>query len=298
MTDDQSGGQTLGVTSATAHSYAAAFPGGTTDVERRRLDLQAEMYARLSTWTLDALGLGPGQRAADLGCGTGALLSLMAERVGPSGRVIGVDRDARLLAAAREHVKAYPWVELVEADALKYSPDQRFDAVHCRLVVLHQPKPREFVARMVTLTRPGGRVGAQEVDADGPTGAPAMLCHPSFPALERLGTAYLIASLRRGSDSQAGRKLLDCFRQAGLAELRTDAQAAFVPLTDPRAATMLDLFARAGAAEDAERFGVMPAAEYSALLAEVQQARQDPGYAACLVRLWTVVATVGTRAAG
>jgi hypothetical protein len=102
---------------------------------------------------------------------------------------------------------------------------------------------------MVALTRPGGRVAAQDVDADGPTGAPAVLCHPPFPALEWLSTAYLIGSLRRGSDSQAGRKGLDRFRQAGLAELRTEAQAAFVPLIDPRAATMLDLFARAGAAE-------------------------------------------------
>lgn len=297
MTDQQSGGQTGGAAPAAAGGYAAAFPDGITDAERQRLDLQAELYGRLSDWTLDALGLGPGQRVADLGCGSGALLPPMAERVGPAGRVIGVDHDARLLAAASELVAPYPWVELVEADALTYVPGEPFDAVHCRLVLLHQPAPQEFVAHMVTLTRPRGRVAAQDVDADGPTGAPTMLCHPPFPALERLGTAYLTASLRRGSDSQAGRKVLDRFRQAGLAELQTDAQAAFVPLTDQRAATMLDLFARAGAAEDAERFGTMPAAEYASLLAEVGQAHQDPAYAACLVRLWTVVATVGTRPA-
>jgi hypothetical protein len=39
MMDQQSGGQTLGATSAPADSYATAFPGGTTDAERRRLDL-------------------------------------------------------------------------------------------------------------------------------------------------------------------------------------------------------------------------------------------------------------------
>ena len=70
-----------------------------------------------------------------------------------------------------------------------------------------------------------------------------------------------------------------------------------MPLIDPRAATMLDLFARAGAAEDAERFGAMSAAEYTSLLTEVRRAHQDPAYAACLVRLWAVVATVGTRPA-
>ena len=76
---------------------------------------------------------------------------------------------------------------------------------------------------------------------------------------------------------------------------RTEAQAAFVPLTDPRASTMLDLFARPGAGHEAEAFGVMPAAEYDGLLSEVHQAHNDPANAACLFRLSTVVATVGNR---
>jgi ubiquinone/menaquinone biosynthesis C-methylase UbiE len=269
-----------------------------TETERRRLDLQAAMYGRLTAWTLEALGLGPGHRVADLGCGSGPFLPLLAERVGPTGQVIGIDRDARLLQAARAQVAAYPWVELVEADALAYAADDMpLDAAHCRLVLLHQPDPHAFLTHMVALVRSGGRVAAQEVDADGPTGAPTMLCYPPFPALERLGTAYLTASLRRGSDAQAGRKLLDRFRQVGLTELRTEAQAAFVPLTDSRASTMLDLFARADAGHEAEAFGVMPAAEYDALLVEVHRAHNDPAYAACLVRLWTVVATVGTKPA-
>lgn len=286
-------------TPSSTDGYAAAFASGMTDAERRRLDLQAVLYGRLSAWTVDALGLAPGDHVADLGCGSGPQLPLLAERVGPTGRVIGVDRDPRLLAAAREQIAAYPWVDLVEADALEFDPGGTpLDAVHCRLVLLHQPEPRRFVERMVALVRSGGRVAAQEVDADGPEGQPAVYCYPPFPALERLGAAYLAASLRRGSDSQAGRKVLDRFRHAGLIDLRTEAQAACVPLTDPRASTMLDLFARPGAGEDTERFGVMPAAEYEALLAEVQRASADPAYESCLFRMWTVVAAVGTRPAG
>jgi hypothetical protein len=65
MADQQLAGQPAGAAAATADSYAAAFPGGITDAERRRLDLQTELYGRLSAWTLDALGLGlgPGQPA-------------------------------------------------------------------------------------------------------------------------------------------------------------------------------------------------------------------------------------------
>lgn len=299
MTDDAVSRQPPAETPAATDSYAAAFRGGTTEAERRRLDLQAEMYGRLTAWTLDALGLEPGGRVADLGCGTGGFLPLLAERVGPTGRVIGVDRDPRLLVAAREEAAASPWVEVVEGDAQTYDGGGiLFDAVHCRLVLLHQPEPQAFLEHMVSLVRPGGRVAAQEIDADGPTDVPGVLSHPPFPALERLGAVYLTAGLRRGSDCHAGRKLLDRFRRAGLTGLRVEAQAAFVPLTDPRAATMLDLFARPGAAGDAESFGVMPAAEYEALLGEVQRAHRDPDYAAHLFRMWTVVSTVGTKAAG
>ena len=66
-----------------------------------------------------------------------------------------------------------------------------------------------------------------------------MLVLSPCDALERLGAAYLTASQLPGSDSQAGRKVLKRFQRAGMAEVRTEAKAAFVPLTDPRAATWL-----------------------------------------------------------
>ena len=58
---------------------------------------------------------------------------------------------------------------------------------------------------------------------------------------------------------------------------------------------MLDLFGRPGAGAEAESFGVLPAAEHDALLAEARRAHGDPAYAACLFRMWTIVATVGTK---
>lgn len=194
-----------------------------------------------------AFGLAPGAHVADLGRGSGALLTGMAERVGPTGRVVGVDRDARLLAVARERTAVFPWVKTFEDDATAYDTGgAQFDAVHCRLVLIHQRHLPALVARMVALARPGDRVAAQEVDADGPIGSPGVACLPPFPALERLGTACLTASLRRGSDTHGGRKVLDRFGRAGLTNLRVEAQAAFCPVTDPHATIMLDLFGRLG----------------------------------------------------
>src|SRR5215467_7543216 len=81
----------------------------------------------------------------------------------------------------------------------------------------------------VALTGPGGhsrraghRRGRPERRAD-------MLVLSPCDALERLGAAYLTAPQLPGSDSQAGRKVLDRFQRVGIAELRTEAKAAFVP---------------------------------------------------------------------
>ena len=113
--------------------------GSVQETEQERLAQQGEAYPRLTTWTLDTLGIGSGTTVLELGCGDGLLLAAAAERVGPTGRVVGVDRDARLIATARARLTEYPWAEAIEGDALVYPMETgSFDAVHCRLVLMHQ----------------------------------------------------------------------------------------------------------------------------------------------------------------
>ena len=168
------------MTDAASHdSYSAAFQGGIPESEQQRLDLQGELFAPLAAWTFDALGIGPGSQVLEIGCGGGGLLAEAAARVGPSGRVVGVDREPALLAAARERVAAYPWAEVVAADALAYDPSgARFDAVHCRFVLMHQPDPDASV------------VGAppRSMRTDPPLRATDQVSAPVPPAIGRLPT--------------------------------------------------------------------------------------------------------------
>jgi SAM-dependent methyltransferase len=278
-------------------SYSAAFQGGIPETERKRLDLQGELFAPLAAWTFDALAIGPGSRVLEVGCGGGGLLAEAATRVGSSGRVVGVDREPALLAAARERVAAYPWVEVVEANALAYDPSgARFDAVHCRFVLMHQPDPDAFVTRLVGLARPGGRVAVQEYDMDGPTDAPALICYPPFPALERLAATLWAAARRtRGIDFHAGRKAFARFGAAGLSDVRVRAAATAYPLGDPAFETNLRMFARPEAGAEVAATGVMASDEYDALLAAVHAARHDPAFSHYLVRHQATVATVGQK---
>lgn len=271
---------------ANAYAAAAQLDGAVSEVEQQRLERQGEVYRRLASWTLDALGLASGQRVLEVGCGSGSLLLAAAARVGPTGRVVGIDRDPRLVDAARAKVAHLPWVEVTEADGLAYQPPIPFDAVHCRLVLMHQHAPEVFLAHLVSLARPGGRVAAQEYDADG------LPCFPAFAAFERMIGAGLEAIQHVGADFQAGRKLLDRFQRAGLRDVRVEAEVPYVPFLDARLEVMLDGFAVVGGL--AERAGAMLAAEYDALVGNVRAAHRDAWYASYLVRLPTLVAAVGT----
>src|SRR5262245_16718644 len=73
-------------------------------MERRRLPLEAGGWGFLPESLLDGSILQPGWTCLDLGCGPGNILVPVSHRVGPAGFVVGVDADARHLAAARELV--------------------------------------------------------------------------------------------------------------------------------------------------------------------------------------------------
>jgi len=64
------------------------------EYERQRA--QAAIWGPLTERVLDAAGLGPGMSALDAGCGPGEVMRLMGRRVGPTGRVTGIDIDAEV----------------------------------------------------------------------------------------------------------------------------------------------------------------------------------------------------------
>lgn len=78
---------------------------------------------------LDRAGAGRGARVLDLACGTGIVARLARARVGPSGRVVGLDISAPMLEEAKRHA---PEVQWREGDACRLPLDEAFDAVICQ----------------------------------------------------------------------------------------------------------------------------------------------------------------------
>ncbi len=115
---------------------------------------------RLRVETIDLLHLQPGQTVLDLACGTGRNFPLILEKIGPSGRLVGLDYTTAMLARARDQVKQARWgnVELLQADATRIDLGRKFDAALCTLAMSVIPDYRSALARLVAHTKPGGRV--------------------------------------------------------------------------------------------------------------------------------------------
>lgn len=93
---------------------------------------------------------------ADLGCGTGAMLPLVAPHVA---NVIGVDASDEMLAAARDRVETLANVELRQGSLESLPiPDATLDAATLMLVLHHLPSPAAALTEAHRALRPGGRL--------------------------------------------------------------------------------------------------------------------------------------------
>ena len=98
----------------------------------------------------------------DVACGPGTVTFLAAERVGSSGKVMGIDLSTGQLAQARRHAaeSGCSNVEFreMDAEALDF-PDASFDVVLCSFGIQFFPRPGFFLEQAQRAMRPGGRIG-------------------------------------------------------------------------------------------------------------------------------------------
>jgi SAM-dependent methyltransferase len=181
--------------------------------EIERLHTQSAAMAPDCGIMLERIGVGPGWRCLDLGCGPGGITGLLSERVGPSGRVVGLDADPVFLAEARAH--AAPNTEFFEGNAYSADlPAGTFDLVHLRFVASTAGEPEALLKEARRLARPGGIVVLQEPDMG------MLNCFPTHPAFERLKAALEGAFSSVGADIRLARRLFALARASGLADVQ------------------------------------------------------------------------------
>ena len=164
---------------------------------------QAELYeerfvpALFAHWVdavLDAAGVRAGQDVLDVACGTGLVARHAAERVGPTGRVTGLDLNPAMLAVASRLRPDLTWQQ-GDAAAMPFEGDS-FDVVTCQSAAMFFPDVVGALREMWRVTRPGGAVAVQVFDSrkDQPAYGPwiAMVArHAGEDALQMLGTYWV-----------------------------------------------------------------------------------------------------------
>ena len=140
---------------------------GRTEGEAHRLEEQAGLIKPATRCLFEAAGIAPGMKVLDVGCGPGDVTHLVADMVGPTGSVVGVDVDPAIVATARARARALglTGVSFVAGDLREVELDD-FDAVVGRFVLMYQADPVASLQTLLRALRDGGLVVFHEANLE------------------------------------------------------------------------------------------------------------------------------------
>ena len=173
-------------------------------LETQLLDFKLKSYA--------CMNIQLGDSVLDVGCGPGSDTLHLAERVGPTGEVVGLDYDAAMVTQANQHALDAGLDDLVrhrqgDASSLPFA-DARFDSCRSERLFQHLLFPKHALFEMARVTKPGGSVVV--LDTDWAT----LSIHTSLPDTER----RLVQFSNEGCmhNGYSGRELRQLFTAQGL----------------------------------------------------------------------------------
>lgn len=152
-------------------------------------------------------------RVLDVGSGAGDVALLLADLVGPTGSVVGIDMNAEILEVAKQRVLALGWtnVSFVTGDVRTAALTGRFDAAVGRFVLVWVREPVDVLRACAKLVRPGGVVVFQEHDVQG-----GYRAYPPIPYLEQVQRWGAQLAEAQGLDLSTAYRLYGSFEAAGL----------------------------------------------------------------------------------
>jgi ubiquinone/menaquinone biosynthesis C-methylase UbiE len=126
---------------------------------------------------VQALGLGPGDSAVDIACGTGLNFPLIEEAIGPDGRIVGVDLTDAMLAQAEDRIERNGWsnISLVQADAADFDFPTGINAILSTYALSQMPECAEVIAHGAAALSGGGSWVV--LDLKVPANTPRWLAH-------------------------------------------------------------------------------------------------------------------------
>jgi SAM-dependent methyltransferase len=181
----------------------------------RRLHVLHNIYSPAGRRVLIQAGLTQGMKVADFGCGVGVVSRMLAEMVGPSGSVTGIDVNGAQVEQARQLCmnEGLRNTRFVEASAYSTGLERgTFDLVYCRFLLLHLTDPTACLREMRELLRPGGILVVEDGDLTSAGSAPPTALNAFADLFGRLGPT-------RGLDYTLGRNLYHLVSSEGFCDV-------------------------------------------------------------------------------
>lgn len=253
---------------------------------REPLERQLSPLGRAAIQTL---GLAGGERVLDVGCGVGGTPTDLAQAVGPSGWVVGLELLPAAVEAAKrtEGLPANVSFECGDAQTFPLNPGA-FDAIFSRFGIMFFAQPADALSNLRQALRPGGRMSFvcwralsdNELDS-----FPLDAAAPHLPA-ELVSLAPNAAAFSFSDPDD----LLDLMRAAGFEAIEITAHDEVVRSGD--LASMVDVCSRVGALGAILREHTHLVPDATSALREALAARDGPGGPGLRASTWIVSARV------
>lgn len=198
----------------------------------QRSDAFATLFDRTTFRHMEGFGLGSGWRCWEVGAGGTSVVSWLAKKVGPTGKVMATDTD---ISWAVPSVTRPPVEALVHQVGVDQPPGEGFDLVHARLALVHAPDPERALMSMTDALRPGGRLLIEDADLALQPLACLEESGPEQQLANRLRQAVRSLLADRGIDTAYGRRLPRLLRAAGLRGVKADG---YFPVVSPNCAAL------------------------------------------------------------
>ena len=183
--------------------------------ERQRLALMSALLDPLERARFMQIGVRPGWRCLELGCGNGSIAQALAGRVAPTGHVVASDIDLAYIADLQ-----VPCLEVRRIDILQDSVEEGgYDFVVARALLHHLKPARKALERMVAALKPGGVLLSIEPDM-----LPCTVTEPA--SIRAFWQGWLEWSRGAGIDYFIGRKIPAWLDSLGLEEIAGEGHVA------------------------------------------------------------------------